>query len=70
MKNADKFGHNKHIKHTQNVVQERYRRGLNVIQSDENKIQIMPPLTTPKEILEKGLQILVESIVKVSRKSK
>lgn len=36
--------------------------GLNVVVGSQENMQIMPPLTIPQEILERGLEILIESI--------
>jgi 4-aminobutyrate aminotransferase-like enzyme len=40
------------------VVSKSFERGLHVIFGGNGNIQIMPPLTTPKDVLEKGVEIL------------
>ena len=46
----------------QNVQKACFRDGLHVIVGGVNNMQIMPPLTIPQELLEKGLSILIKNI--------
>ena len=50
--------------YTKNLVENCFKKGLHLWQSDETIIQIMPPLNTPKNILEEGLEILVKEAKK------
>lgn len=39
-----------------------FEKGLHLVGDTESLIQIMPPLTTSKEVLDEGIEILIESI--------
>jgi 4-aminobutyrate aminotransferase-like enzyme len=47
---------------TSKVVRTCFENGLLVLQSDATTLQIMPPLTTPKKVLDEGLDILEATI--------
>jgi 4-aminobutyrate aminotransferase-like enzyme len=49
------------------VINYAYKNGLHLIFGGDGNIQIMPPLTTPVEVLQKGLDILFESVKSVAK---
>jgi 4-aminobutyrate aminotransferase-like enzyme len=49
------------------VINKAYENGLHLIFGGDGNIQIMPPLTTPKDVLQKGLEILIESVKSVTK---
>lgn len=48
---------------TKTVVEKSFNNGLYLRQSDDTIIQIMPPINTPKNLLEEGLNILTKAVV-------
>jgi 4-aminobutyrate aminotransferase-like enzyme len=48
------------------VIRKAYENGLHVVFGGDGNIQIMPPLTISREVLEKGIDILVDSIQSVT----
>jgi 4-aminobutyrate aminotransferase-like enzyme len=46
------------------VIDRAYEKGLHVVVGSEHNLQIMPPLTIPQELLEEGLEILVNILSK------
>jgi 4-aminobutyrate aminotransferase-like enzyme len=53
---------------TFDVISKSFDNGLLLMQSGESIIQIMPPLTTSKEILEEGIEIIINSVNKSIKK--
>jgi len=51
---------------TMKVVTEAYKNGLYMYFGGDGNIQIMPPLTTPKKVLNEGIEILVAAVKSVS----
>jgi 4-aminobutyrate aminotransferase-like enzyme len=49
------------------IIQKAYGNGLHLIFGGDGNIQIMPPLTISKDILQKGLDILFETIKSIER---
>ena len=47
---------------TKTVVEKSFTNGLYLRQSDDTIIQIMPPINTPKNLLEEGLNILTKAV--------
>ena len=44
------------------VIDTAFKKGLHIVIGSENNLQIMPPLTIPQELLDKGLEILVSAL--------
>ncbi len=45
-----------------NVVKKAFERGLHIVHGGDGNIQIMPPLTTSKEVLKEGVEILTQTV--------
>lgn len=54
-------------KEAQEVMMRSWRKGVAVITAGTSTIRIAPPLNTPKELLEAGLDIIEESLISVSK---
>jgi len=50
------------------VVSLAYQKGLHLVSDHESVIQLMPPLTIERKVLDKGLEILIECIRKAGKK--
>ncbi len=48
------------------VVDRAFAKGLHLVCDGDSNIQLMPPLTIKQNVLDKGLDILIETIVKLS----
>lgn len=44
------------------VVQKAYEKGLHLVCNRQTNMQIMPPLTTPRDVLDKGIDIFVSLV--------
>lgn len=63
----DKESKLKHTELVTKVSQECFHRGLHTVCDFDSNLQLMPPLTTPQKVLDKGLDILIDTIHKVSK---
>lgn len=53
------------VKEAKEVMEECFKRGLVVITAGKSTLRICPPLNIPEELLEKGVEIIEESLDKV-----
>lgn len=44
------------------VIDKSFEKGLHIVVGSDNNLQIMPPLTIPQELLDEGLEILINQI--------
>lgn len=51
----------------QRIIKRSFDQGLHLIFGGEGNIQIMPALTTPKKVLEKGIEIFLDAVHKVGK---
>ncbi len=49
------------------IIKKSFDQGLHLILGENGNIQIMPPLTTPKKVLEKGIEIFVDAVHKADK---
>jgi acetylornithine/succinyldiaminopimelate/putrescine aminotransferase len=47
------------------VIDAAFKEGLHLVVGSENNLQVMPPLTIPQEILDTGLEILIDVLSKL-----
>ncbi len=59
---TDKTTHKLNDELAKKIIARAYKMGLHLIFGGDGNIQIMPPLTTPKNVLEEGIEILVEAV--------
>jgi 4-aminobutyrate aminotransferase-like enzyme len=48
------------------IVSEAHKKGLHIVDGGDGNIQLMPPLTTPQNVLNEGVDILVETVNQLS----
>lgn len=49
------------------LVKKSFENGLHIVHGGDGNIQIMPPLTTSKKVLEKGIEIFLDAVHKVDK---
>jgi acetylornithine/succinyldiaminopimelate/putrescine aminotransferase len=52
---------NSHVGLVENIVNNSFKNGLQILQSDEATLQIMPPLNTPRNTIAEGIDIMVDA---------
>lgn len=49
------------------IIKKAFDQGLHLILGEDGNIQIMPPLITPKKVLEKGIEIFLDAVHKLDK---
>jgi acetylornithine/succinyldiaminopimelate/putrescine aminotransferase len=44
------------------VIDSAYEKGLHIVVGSDNNLQLMPPITIPQNLLDRGLEILIKTI--------
>lgn len=65
----DKASKTPHAELAKNVIARSFTKGLHLILGEDGNIQIMPPLTIPKQVLQEGLEIFVDAVGRAEKQA-